>query len=98
MGRISIMLNVGSSAKNKCLVVVVEVVVEVLVDVVVVVVVVVVDVVVVVAFVVNVLVAVAIVDLVEEERPHLALQGQHLPVRRLTHLFFLGWYLHALKC
>ena len=78
--------------------IVVAVVVEVLVVFVVAIVVeVVVEVVVVV--VVEVLVVLVVVDLgFEEERfPHLVLQGQHLPVRMLTHLFFLGWYLHSLK-
>merc|ERR1711917_130911 len=78
--------------------IVVAVVVEVLVVFVVAIVVeVVVEVVVVV--VVEVLVVLVVVDLgFEEERfPHLVLQGQHLPVRMLTHLFFLGWYLHSLQ-
>ena len=80
--------------------IVVAVVVEVLVVFVVAIVVeVVVEVVVVVVVVVEVLVVLVVVDLgFEEERfPHLVLQGQHLPVRMLTHLFFLGWYLHSLK-
>ena len=59
-------------------------------------VVVVVEVVVVVVVVVEVVVEVKIVVL-EGRFPHLVLHGQHLPVRMLTHLFFLGWYLHSLQ-
>ena len=59
-------------------------------------VVVVVEVVVVVVVVVEVVVEVNIVVL-EGRFPHLVLHGQHLPVRMLTHLFFLGWYLHSLQ-
>ena len=100
MGRISIVLNVGfigvssTTAEIKCLVVDVVVVV----DVFVVVIVVVVDVVVAVVVVVEDVVVVVVVDLVGDDRfRHLVLHGQHLPVRKLTHLFFLGWYLHCLK-
>ena len=113
MGRIFIMLNVGFIVELKCLIVVlaladvgsaadINVVVEavvVIVEVLVVVIVVEVIVEVVVVAVVEVLVVVVDVDLgLEEERfSHVVLQGQHLPVRMLTHLFFLRWYLHSLK-
>lgn len=86
--------DVGSAADINVVVVTVVVVVEVLV--VVIVVEVVVEVVVVVVAVVEVLVVVVVVDL-EERFPHVVLQGQHLPVRMLTHLFFLRWYLHSLQ-
>jgi len=86
--------DVGSAADINVVVVTVVVVVEVLV--VVIVGEVVVEVVVVVVAVVEVLVVVVVVDL-EERFPHVVLQGQHLPVRMLTHLFFLGWYLHSLQ-
>ena len=95
-----------TTAENKCKVVVVVVAVGLKFDVIVVVVVVVAVVVVVVVVVlvvvgdpVDVLVVAVVVDLVGEERlpPHLVLHGQHLPVRKLTHLFFLGWYLQSLK-
>ena len=107
MGRIFIMLNVGfvvvsSMAVEIQFVVLVLEDVEIAADIVVAVVVevlVVFVVAIVVVVVVEVLVVLVVVDLgFEEERfPHLVLQGQHLPVRMLTHLFFLGWYLHSLK-
>ena len=46
--------------------------------------------------VVEVVVEVKIVVL-EGRFPHFVLHGQHLPVRMLTHLFFLGWNLHSLQ-
>merc|ERR1712233_104441 len=91
------MLNVGfiglpsTTAVIKCLVVDVVVVVGVIVDVFVVVIVVVV------VLVVDVVVVVVVVVVGVDRFRHLVLHGQHLPVRKLTHLFFLGWYLHSLQ-